>query len=151
MRWSSTHTFVQIAVMSSHIYTWDGGWVERDGRGGSGDAGAEVGAAARIAPSQREVVEEVVRLRSMHFVMRPLLPQRVLFLHRAQHRRRVDAAGALAARRQPVGRSASGSDSGGGARGLCGSRRRGIGGGVAREARAHDPVAAQLQDCSGAI
>ena len=57
----------------------------------------------------------MVRLRSMHFVMRPLLPQRVLFLHRAQHRRRVDAAGALAARRQPVGRSASGSDSGGGA------------------------------------
>jgi hypothetical protein len=87
----------------------------------------------------------------MHFVMRPLLPQRVLFLHRAQHRRRVDAAGALAARRQPVGRSASGSDSGGGARGLCGSRRRGIGGGVAREARAHDPGAAQLQDSSGAI
>ena len=88
----------------------------------------------------------------MHFVMRPLLPQRVLFLHRAQHRRRVDAAGALAARRQPVGRSASGSDSGGrDSGGLGGSRRHGIGGGVAREARAHDPVAAQLQDCSAAL
>lgn len=84
----------------------------------------------------------------MHFVMRPLLPQRVLFLHRAQHRRRVDAAGALAARRQSVGRSASGSDSGGrDSGGLGGSRRHGIGGGVAREARAHDPVVlAQLQD-----